>query len=108
MVLQSKSTQGKETSMEKVVGVNFVCNICGEKHKEEVTTETLAEWAKSSVQPIFVCPTCGDDRLVHINNNHIKVIAKYLDLYNSLVDALNIELEKLSRHGVWMEIEKDQ
>ncbi len=94
--------------MEKVVGVNFVCNICGEKHKEEVTTEKLADWAKSSVQPIFVCPTCGDDGLVHINNNHIKVIAKYLDLYNSLVDALNIELEKLSRHGVWMEIEKGE
>jgi len=34
------------------------------------------------------------------------VIAKYLDLYSSLVYALNIELEKLIRHGVWMEIEK--
>jgi transcription elongation factor Elf1 len=94
--------------MKKVVAVTFICNICGEKHREEVSTDKLSEWAKSSVQPIFVCPNCGDDGLVHINNAHIKVIAKYLDLYNSLVDSLNIELEKLSRHGVWLEIEKSE
>ncbi|RLD98948.1 MAG: hypothetical protein DRI91_01995 [Aquificota bacterium] len=93
--------------MHKIHGVILTCNICGEKHKEEVTAEKLSQWAKGSVEPLFVCPNCGDDGLIHINNAHLKVLAKYIDLYNTLVDAINVELEKLNRHGVWVEFEPE-
>jgi len=91
--------------MHKIKRVIFTCNICGEKHLEDVTTEELSHWAKGSVDPIFVCPNCGEDGLVHINNAHLKILAKHLELYNALVDSINLELEKLSRHGVWVDFE---
>lgn len=94
--------------MEKIRTVTFTCNICGEKHKEEVDAEKLSTWAKGSVNPIFVCPNCAEDGLIHINSAHIKILAKYIDLYNSLVDTMNIELEKLSRHGVWVDLGSGQ
>ncbi len=91
--------------MHKIKKVVLACNICGEKHTEDITAEKLSQWAKGSVDPLFVCPNCGEDGLVHINNAHLKVLAKYLDLYNALVDSINLELEKLNRHGVWVELE---
>ncbi len=93
--------------MHKVKKIVLTCNICGEKHREDVTAEKLSQWSKGSVDPIFVCPNCGEDGLIHINNAHLKVMAKYLDLYNALVDSINIELEKLNRHGVWVEFEPE-
>ncbi len=93
--------------MHKIKKVVLACNICGEKHKEDVTTEKLSQWSKGSVDPLFVCPNCGEDGLIHINNAHLKVLAKYLDLYNALVDSINLELEKLNRHGVWVEFEPE-
>ncbi len=91
--------------MKKIESITLTCNICGEKHKEEVTAENLFNWAKGSLDPIFVCPQCGEDGLVHIHNAHIKVLAKYIDLYNALVDSINLELEKLNHHGVWVDID---
>lgn len=91
--------------MEKIRAVTLTCNICGEKHREEVDSEKLSTWAKGSVNPLFVCPNCGEDGLIHINNAHIKILAKYIDLYNALVDTINIELGKLNRHGVWVDLD---
>ncbi len=94
--------------MHKIKKVILACNICGEKHQEDVTAEKLSQWSKGSVDPLFVCPNCGEDGLIHINNAHLKVLAKYLDLYNALVDSINLELEKLNRHGVWVEFEPEE
>ncbi len=89
----------------KVKAIKFKCNICGKEHGEVVELERLLEWVKKSPTPIFTCPECGEDGLSHINNVHLKVLAKYLDLLNSIWEAVEIERQKLSNHGVWVEFE---
>ncbi len=89
--------------MAKIKGVKFKCNICGEEHEEYVDQQQFVEWIKKSPTPIFTCPQCGEDGLSHINNVHLKVLAKYIDLLNTLWEAIEEEREKLSRHGVWIE-----
>ncbi len=90
--------------MRKIKGVKIKCGICGEEHSEFIDLDRLLEWSKREVTPIFVCPSCGEDGLSHINNVHLKVLAKYLDLLNSVFEAISLEQQKLSRHGVWVDI----
>ncbi len=93
--------------MGKVKGVKFKCNICGEEHGDFIEMEKLLDWVKKSPTPIFTCPKCGEDGLSHINNVHLKVLVKYLDLLNSLWEAIETERQKLARHGVWIELEEE-
>ena len=88
----------------KVKGIKLTCNICGEDHGEFVELDRLLEWVKKSATPIFMCPKCGEDGLSHINNVHLKVLAKYLDILNSIYEAISLEQQKLARHGVWVDI----
>ncbi len=90
--------------MKRVKGVEIKCNICGGEHKEFVELERLLEWSRKESAPIFVCPSCGEDGLVHINNVHMRVLAKYLDLLNAIFEAIALEQQKLSRHGVWVDV----
>lgn len=87
-----------------VKGVRFSCDICGDEHGEFVELGKLLEWLRKSEAPIFMCPKCGEEGLSHINNIHIKVLAKYLELLNLIVDAIKVEQEKLAKHGVWVDI----
>ncbi|BAT72139.1 hypothetical protein TST_1352 [Thermosulfidibacter takaii ABI70S6] len=89
--------------MGKVKCVKFVCNICGEEHGC-VNVDELVEQVKKSPAPVFTCPKCGEDGLAHINNVHLRVLVKYLELLNILWEAIEAEQEKLARHGVSVEL----
>ncbi len=91
----------------RIKSIKFRCNICGTEHGESVDVEKLLDWVKKSPTPIFTCPQCGEDGLSHINNVHLKVLAKYIDLLNSIYEAVDIERQKLAKHGVWVDFEYD-
>ncbi len=88
----------------RVKAVKFSCDICSDEHSEIVDVEKLMEWVKKSEAPIFMCPKCGEEGLSHINNIHVKVLSKYVDILNSILEAINVEQEKLARHGVWVDL----
>ena len=92
--------------MGKVKGIKFVCNICGEEHGY-VEVDQLIEHVKKSPTPIFSCPKCGEDGLSHINNVHLRVLAKYIEILNTIWDAVEDERSKLASHGVTVEIVTD-